>query len=129
MQRIDFGTKLAVALSAKNKIHRRGKQWRQPPLEHLPPDAAFIGHLLPHDTHEIRMARDKIDRVADRLAHPLLPALASPRNRVGRILETLEHLVEHGEVELLLRRKMMQQRRRLNADPLGDIAQRSPAIT
>ena len=74
------------------------------------------------------MARDKIDRVADRLAHPLLPALAPPRNPVGRVLETLEHLVEHREVELLLGRKMMQQRWRLDSDSLRDIAQAGAAI-
>ena len=124
MQRIDFGAKLAVALPAKNKIHRHRKQRRHSPLEHLAADPALVGHLLPHDAHEIRTGRDKIDGVDDCLAHPLLPALAPRPDRVGRILQTLEHLVEHRDVELLLGGKMMQQRRRLDSDAACAISRR-----
>ena len=78
--------------------------------------------------NEIGVAGDKVDRVRNRLAHPLLPAFAPPGDCVGRILETLEHLVQHREVELLLGRKMMQQRRRLDPDSLGDVPQAGAAI-
>lgn len=74
------------------------------------------------------MAGDKFDHVRNRLAHPLLPAFAPPDDRVGRILDTLEQLVQHGEVELLLGREMMQQRRRLDPDSLGDVAQAGAMI-
>src|SRR5208282_910755 len=128
MKWLDLGTKSAFALPPENEIHRdRVERW-QPPLHYLPSHSALVGKLLPQKLHRVGAARNEIDRVGDRLADLIVKAAGAQHYVVRGVFHPVENPVQHRQVELLLRGKMMEQRRRLDSDAPCDIAQAGAAI-